>query len=77
MKSDVPNEIWTASNIDENYELIIGTTIDFKCPNGLKLSHDNDGFHAFDDKYTILCSTREIYDSPKGQWVSVKKLSEL
>ena len=54
---------------------IIGTTIDFVCPEGLKLSHDNDGFNSFDDKFTILCTTRKTYDIPKEvtDWPSCVK----
>ena len=32
---------------------------------GLKLSHDNDGFNPLDDKFTVLCTTRKTYDTPK------------
>ena len=38
LKTIVPANIWSASNIDENITPIIGTTIDFKCPEHLKLS---------------------------------------
>ena len=36
------------------------------CPSGLKLSHDSDGFHPYDDQYTILCTTRGTYNVPKS-----------
>ena len=38
LKSIVPANIWKASNLDENLIPMIGTTIDFKCPEHLKLS---------------------------------------
>ena len=75
MKPVVPSDIWSASDLDENMSPIIGTTIDFVCPEGLKLSHDNDGFNSFDDKFTILCTTRKTYDIPKEvtDWPSCVK----
>ena len=70
LKSVVPTEIWDASNLDEGYTPIIGTSIDFKCPDNLKLELDNDGFGPFDDKLTVLCSTRKTFDVPKktSEW---------
>ena len=75
LKPVVPSDIWSASDLDENMSPIIGTTIDFVCPEGLKLSHDNDGFNSFDDKFTILCTTRKTYDIPKEvtDWPSCVK----
>ena len=70
LKSVVPTEIWDASNLYEDYTPIIGTSIDFKCPENLKLELDNDGFGPFDDKLTVLCSTRKTFDVPKktSEW---------
>ena len=65
LKPIISSEIWSASNLDEEYTPTIGTTIDLVCPEGLKLSHENDGFNPFDDKFTILCTTRTTFDIPK------------
>ena len=75
LKPVVPSDVWSASDLDENMSPIIGTTIDFVCPEGLKLSHDNDGFNSWDDKFTILCTTRKTYDIPKevSDWPSCVK----
>ena len=75
MKPIVPSDVWSASDLEENMSPIVGTTIDFVCPEGLKLSHDNDGFNSWDDKFTILCTTRKTYDIPKevSDWPSCVK----
>ena len=65
LKPIISSEIWSASNLDEEFTPTVGTTIDLVCPEGLKLSHENDGFNAFDDKFTILCTTRTTFDTPK------------
>ena len=61
----MPKKLWDASNLNPAVKPKIGTTIDLKCPENTQLSDDNDGFHAFDEKFTILCSTRKVYDTPK------------
>ena len=38
LKSIIPSDIWTASNLDEDYNPYIGTTIDLRCPQGTFLS---------------------------------------
>ena len=65
MQSKVPTSLWDASGLDGTTKPKIGTTINFKCPENTQLSHDNDGYHAYDEKFTILCSTRKVYDTPK------------
>ena len=54
LKPVVPSDVWSASDLDENMSPIIGTTIDFVCPEGLKLSHDNDGFYVQQEKLMIF-----------------------
>ena len=54
LKQHIPSTlIWTESNLDENTTLTIGETLSFKCPNGLKISQDNDSYNEWDDLYTI------------------------
>ena len=66
MESKVPKSLWDASEFEATTKPKVGTTIDFKCPENTQLSDDNDGYHPFDDRFTILCSTRKLYDTPKN-----------
>jgi hypothetical protein len=65
IKPLAPADIWTATALDGTVTPRVGTTINLVCPDGLKISNDDDGYNAFDDKYTILCTTRQTYDVPR------------
>ena len=65
LKSKIPPSIWSTSNLNENSALKIGETFNLKCPDGLKISHDNDSYNNWDDLYTIGCSPLEKYIDPE------------
>ena len=66
----IPEKIWDASDIDPDLKVEIGKTVQFKCPEGLKLSLDDDNFDAYDDQFTVLCTTSGTYQAPtkKENW---------
>ena len=51
--------------MNENSALKIGETFNLKCPDGSKISHDNDSYNNWDDLYTIGCSPLEKYIDPE------------
>ena len=65
LKFLVPQIIWNTTNVNETETLVVGTTVDWICPSDTKLSRDDDGYNGYDDKYTILCTTRSVFDTPK------------
>ena len=48
--------LWSASGLDPEASYKIGQTFNLQCPDGLKISHDNDTYNAWDDVYTISCT---------------------
>jgi hypothetical protein len=64
LQAKIPEQLWTASNLDENATLSIGETFNLVCPDGLKISTDNDSFHDYDDLYTVGCTTLFQYNYP-------------
>lgn len=65
IQANVPADIWTASGLDANLQLSVGSSVNFMCPSDKKLSMDNDGFNDHDDKYTVTCTTRKSLKAPK------------
>ncbi len=65
LKDLMPKDIWDESGLDPETTPTMGTTLDVKCPDHLQLSQDNDGFNDSDGKFTILCSTRKVFNAPK------------
>lgn len=61
LQKSVPSTIWAATGVNGTRRLQIGQTVDFMCPADRKFSFDNDTFIENDDKYTILCTTLQIY----------------
>ena len=39
----------------------VGEFFNLKCPDGWKLSYDNDTFDAWDDLFTISCTPLKLY----------------
>ena len=66
LQSKMSADLWEASTLDSNIQPKVGTTIDFQCPSGKQLSIDSDGYHANDDKFTVLCTTRGNYEVPRN-----------
>ena len=46
IKSQIPELLWDASNLNENDIYKIGDPLNLKCPSGLRLSFDNDTFET-------------------------------
>ena len=51
---NIPDLVETDSG-DNTQPLKVGEFFNLKCPEGLKLSFDNDSFQAWDDYYTVTC----------------------
>ena len=66
LQSKMSADLWEASTLDTNNQPKAGTTIDFQCPSDKQLSDDSDTYHAYDDKFTVLCTTRGNYDVPRN-----------
>ena len=65
LQPKVSPDLWQASNLDPSKKPKFGTTINFQCPSTKQLSDDNDGYHRFDEKFTVVCTTRGNYDTPR------------
>lgn len=74
MKKAMPPEIWMASALNESSAYKVGDLIHLQCPNGWKISKDNDTFDEWDDLYTVACLNlaSPIYNAPL-YWPSCRK----
>ena len=66
LKKDIPKD-FDIKSLDDNQELNVGDYFNLQCPEGLKLSFDNDSFLAWDDYFTVTCLPNQQY-SVKYNW---------
>lgn len=52
---NIPQDIISASNLEQDQDFEIGQTFHLKCPQGLKLSFDNDTIDHWDDLFSVTC----------------------
>lgn len=73
IKKDIPEDFNDdLESLDDELELNIGNYFNLQCPDGLKLSFDNDSFLAWDDYFTVTCMPSTQY-SVKYHWPSCVK----
>ena len=54
----------------------MGESVNLKCPNGWKLSYDNDTIDAWDDLFTVTCTPLKLYTESE-YWPSCVKACKL
>ncbi len=61
LKGKIAPEIWTESELDDDFQPEIGDIVNLKCPPGWKLSFDNDTMDSWDDLFSVTCTASQIY----------------